>query len=273
MDNQLLTKKGTIRKRAPKKKIEYFTEETEDAILQYVESTNEDEKNKIYDEKIKNAFLKLTENIIHTYKFYYTEVDSISDLQQEIIVFLLERLHLYKKSKGKAYSYFGTITKRYLIFQNDKNYKKRVQKIDIADVQNNEEYHDIDSNLIHKDEQNALKREFDLDFMDAYIEHISANMEKYFPENKKNKKSNIKDTQIADIILELFRKRNQIDIFNKKALYHSIKEMIHINTNKNVTTLHISYVANVMASLYKELYFKYQNYEYPFNNIEENIFI
>jgi len=56
MDNQLLTKKGTIRKRAPKKKIEYFTEETEDAILQYVESTNEDEKNKIYDEKIKNAF-------------------------------------------------------------------------------------------------------------------------------------------------------------------------------------------------------------------------
>ena len=51
----------------------YFTQETEDAIVLY--NTTEDimARNKIYNQKIKYAFFKLTENIIHTYKFYYTE--------------------------------------------------------------------------------------------------------------------------------------------------------------------------------------------------------
>ena len=106
---------------APKKKkgVQYFTQETEDAIVRYNKSTNQQEKEKIYHRYIHYAFFKLTENIIHTFKFYYTEVENIEDLQHEVITFLLSKMHLYDQTRGsKAYSYFGTIAKRYLIISN-----------------------------------------------------------------------------------------------------------------------------------------------------------
>ena len=131
-----LTKKGKPRKRKPKTKNNYFTEQTEEAILKYRASKNQAERNKIYNESIHFGFYKLAENIIHTFKFYYTEVDKIEDLKYEVVSFLLQKLDLYDQSKGKAYSYFGTIAKRYLIIYNQKNYKKLVNKVDIP---NNEE--------------------------------------------------------------------------------------------------------------------------------------
>ena len=107
----------------------YFTQDTEDAIVAYNMCEDTSKKSKIYNEKIHYAFFKLTQNIIHTFKFYYTEVENIEDLQHEIITFLLSKIHLFDPSKGaKAYSYFGTIAKRYLINSNNKNYKKRIEK-------------------------------------------------------------------------------------------------------------------------------------------------
>jgi DNA-directed RNA polymerase specialized sigma subunit len=113
-----------------KKSKNYFTQETEDAIVLYNNTIDTDIRSKIYENKIHYAFFKLTENIIHTFKFYYTEVDNIEDLQHEIIIFLLSKIHLFDPSRGaKAYSYFGTIVKRYLILNNKKNYKKRIEVI------------------------------------------------------------------------------------------------------------------------------------------------
>jgi hypothetical protein len=106
----------------------YFTQETEDAILEFLSTSDDAERNKIYNAKIKHAFYKLAENIIHTFKFYYTDVDTINELKHEVVAFLLEKLHLYQQSKGKAFSYFGTIAKRYLIIYNEKNYKKVKEK-------------------------------------------------------------------------------------------------------------------------------------------------
>ena len=58
-----------------KKGVQYFTQDTENAIIAYNNALTFEEKNKIYHESIHYAFFKLTENIIHTFKFYYTEVD------------------------------------------------------------------------------------------------------------------------------------------------------------------------------------------------------
>ena len=69
----------------------YFTQETEDAIVLYNNTPNPDLRSKIYEEKIHYAFFKLTQNIIHTFKFYHTEVDNLEHLQHEIIVFLLSK--------------------------------------------------------------------------------------------------------------------------------------------------------------------------------------
>ena len=119
----------TVAKKRKAKSKNYFTSETDEAIILYNNTEDTKVKSKIYEQFIHYPFFKLTENIIHTFKFYYTEVDEIEHLQHEVITFLLSKIHLFDPSKGaKAYSYFGTITKRYLIISNQKNYKKRVDK-------------------------------------------------------------------------------------------------------------------------------------------------
>ena len=218
----------------PKKSNVYFTQETENAIVLYNQTLDPEEKSKIYERKIHYAFFKLTENIIHTFKFYYTEVDNIEDLQHEIITFLLSKIHLYDQSKGaKAYSYFGTIVKRYLIISNTKNYKKRIDKVPVSELETDETYsYTLDDDGQHKDRLSY--------FIDDYVDYITENIFELFPKED--------DAKIADAILELFRKRDHIDIFNKKALYIYIREIIDAKTPK------ITKIANRLYDIFKENY-------------------
>ena len=222
--------------------VQYFTADTEAAIVEYNTSTSFPDKSKIYYERIHPAFFKLTENIIHTFKFYYTEVDNIEDLQHEVITFLLSKIHLFDPSRGaKAYSYFGTIVKRYLIISNAKNYKKRVDKVPIDDLNDDEGHsYSIDSNTSTHDKLNW--------FLNQYVIYCTSNIFKLFP--KEN------DAKIADAILELFRKRDHIDIFNKKALYIYIREIIDAKTPK------ITKIANILYDIFKDNYSFYLEYGY-----------
>ena len=117
------------RKRRKKSK-NYFTQDTENAIVRYnsLDPVNDEElRSDIYKKEIHYPFFKLTQNIIHTFKFYHTEVENLEHLQHEIIVFLLSKIHLFDPTRGaKAYSYFGTIVKRWLILYNTKNYNKKI---------------------------------------------------------------------------------------------------------------------------------------------------
>ena len=89
------------KKRRPKSK-NYFTKDTENAIVRYNNEPNPEIRSKIYRDEIHYAFFKLTENIIHTFKFYYTEVDQIEHLQHEIITFLLSKFNEEVLNKPKA---------------------------------------------------------------------------------------------------------------------------------------------------------------------------
>jgi hypothetical protein len=219
-----------------KKNTQYFTQDTEDAIVLYNSTLEQDLRDKIYRTRIHYAFFKLTENIIHTFKFYYTEVDNIEDLQHEVITFLLSKLHLFNPEKGaKAYSYFGTIAKRYLINSNNKNYKKRVEAAPISEIESNESFsYRIDEGS----ESDKL-----IYFIDQYVEYCTENIDTLFPKKV--------DAQIADAILELFRKRENIDVFNKKALYIYIREIIDAKTPK------ITKIADRLYDIFKEHYFFY----------------
>jgi hypothetical protein len=206
----LLTQKGTVRKRKPKQKIYYFTPDTELAIMEYVASTDQDERNQIYNSRIEHAFFKLTENIIHTFKFYYTEVDTIPELQHEVTCFLLEKLHKYDQAKGKAYSYFGTIAKRYLIIYNNNNYKKLKSKATLEDVDNDK--------TILNDFTSASNEETQLSkFLDRYVTYVDTNLYALFPKDK--------ELKVADAILELFKNRASLDILSKKSIYIYIREI------------------------------------------------
>ena len=227
-----LTKKGTVRKRKPKKANVYFTQETEDAIIEYLLTKDQIKRNQIFNEKINYSFHKLAENIIHTFKFYYTEVDTIPELQHEVVAFLLEKLHLYNQNKGKAFSYFGTIAKRYLILYNNANYKKLKDKAPVEAVDEDKSiFIDLTNNgkEVYVDEVPS--------YMKQFTKYVDINLFELFP------KAN--DARIADAILELFRKSENLDIFNKKALYIYVKEMTEASTpqiTKIIKRLKIIYV-------------------------------
>ena len=222
----------------------YFTQETEDAIVAYNTSTDFEERSKIYETKIHYAFFKLTQNIIHTFKFYYTEVDNIEDLQHEVITFLLSKIHKFDPSRGaKAYSYFGTIVKRWLILYNETNYKKRVKSTPIATIEEDGNH----SYVIEENNNMAVSKLSQNDklslFIDLYVEYCTSNIYNLFPKEM--------DAKIADAILELFRKRENLDVFNKKALYIYIREMIDVKTPK------ITKIADRLYDVYKKGYIFY----------------
>jgi len=224
------------KKRKPKSK-NYFTQETEDYIVKYNNEPDPEIRSKIYETHIHYPFFKLTQNIIHTFKFYHTEVENLEHLQHEIITFLLSKMHLFDPTRGaKAYSYFGTIVKRWLILYNTKNYTKKVKKVDV-DVLTGE-------NSTYTYTQGDEKVKSDLDkYVDIFIDHTSENIYELFP--KKN------DAQVADAILELFRKRETIEVFNKKALYIYIREMVDVKTPK------ITKIADKLYDIFKSQYIFY----------------
>jgi hypothetical protein len=221
----------------------YFTQETEDAIVAYNLSEDFDKKSQIYGDKIHYAFFKLTQNIIHTFKFYYTEVENIEDLQHEVITFLLSKIHRFDPSNGaKAYSYFGTIVKRWLILYNETNYKKRVNSVQVSTIEEDnghsyviEENNSPSDKLSHNDKISL--------FTDLYVEYCTNNIYTLFPKEA--------DAKIADAILELFRKRDNLEIFNKKALYIYIREMIDAKTPK------ITKIADRLHIIFKNGYIFY----------------
>ena len=213
-----------------KKSRQYFTESTERAIIRYNNSDNEILRNKIYPEHIEYPFQKLAENIIHTFKFYYFDVPS-EDVKHEVVSFLVMNMHKFKAGKGKAFSYFSIVAKNYLILHNNNNYKKMIQheKLDVLDFKRSLS---SESSQVENAEANSEFTELMLDYWDNNLNNVF-----------KRKK----DIRVADSVLELFRRRQNIENFNKKALYILIREMTGSNTQ------HITRVINVMKKYISEM--------------------
>ena len=229
------------KKRGRKSTRMYFTHDTELAIGEYLSSNNEVTRNKIFNERINYSFYKLAENLIHTFKFYYTEVDDLEDLKHEVVCFLLEKLHYFDPTKGsKAFSYFSIVGKNYLILYNNTNYKKKKITTDPGSA-------DEDDKVIH--ELGRPERKQDLkDFIDYFTEYIDKHMFRLF------KKEN--DRKVCDAVNILFKRRENLEIFNKKALYIYIREIT------NVDTPVITKVTKILKKKYKELYTEYDKTGY-----------
>jgi len=198
-----------------KSKANYFTSETEEYIVKFNTSEDHEYKQKIFTDHIYYPFYKLAENIIHTFKFYYTDVDKIEDLKHEIVSMLYEeKIMKFDATNGaKAYSYFGTIVKRWLINYNNKNYKKLKQ---IGSFDEIEESYDQNIDL-ESPSAKTLNN-----FMNAWIDSIYMKIEEVFIKDS--------DIKIADAVLTVFRTRHDLDIFKKKALYIYIREMTDCET-------------------------------------------
>lgn len=232
------------KKRGRKSKRQYFTEDTEHAIIEYLASEDQVERNKIYNTRIHHSFYKLAENLIHTFKFYYTEVDDLEDLKHEVITFLLEKLHYFKAGKGKAFSYFSIVGKNYLILYNNKNYAKKKVKADLSDV-------DTDDNILSEFDRKEVRSE-KVEFLDLYINHMDKRIISLFKKQE--------ELMVADAILTIFRKRESLEIFNKKAIYIYIREITGLETPT------ITKVVKIMRNNFNKLYSEYLETGYIYNH-------
>ena len=230
-----------------KSKANYFTSETEEYIKKYNTSTDPVYRAKIFTDHIYLPFYKLAENIIHTFKFYYTDVEAIEDLKHEIVSVLLEeKIMKFDPDNGaKAFSYFGTIVKRWLINYNNKNYKRLKQIGSFSDI---EESYESDNNLDSGVGVTLAK------FLDTWVTSMYEDLEKNFPKEA--------DRTIADAVLTLFRTRNDIDIFKKKALYIYIREMTDCETPQ------LTRVINTLKELWYEKYLHFYEKGLLKNSIE-----
>ncbi len=223
----------------PRKKAKsrmYFTQITENAIIRYNNSEDSFLRNKIYNEHIAYAFDKLAENIIHTFKFYYFDVPS-EQVKHEVVSFLVMNMHKFKEGKGKAFSYFSIVAKNYLILNNNNNYKKMKshRELDILDFKRN----------LSSESQVVDDKETYEEFTEMMLDYWENNLPNIFKRQK--------DILVADAVLELFRRSQNMENFNKKALYVLIREMTGSNTQ------HITRVVNVMKRYYKRLFKEFQS--------------
>ena len=214
----------------------YFDQTTENAIIRYNKTDDAALKNIIYNDHISYAFDKLAENIIHTFKFYYFDVPS-EQVKHEVVSFLVMNMHKFKEGKGKAFSYFSIVAKNYLILHNNKNYKnyKIHDKMDVLDYGSN----------IRESQDRRDNAEFNQEYVKEMLHYWDNNLTNIFRRQK--------DILVADAVLEMFRRRENIENFNKKALYILIREMTGSKTQ------HITRIVNVMKKYNFGLMREFQN--------------
>jgi hypothetical protein len=197
-----------------KKSKQYFTLDTEEAIIAYNKSISQRERNDLYKTRIQYPFEKLAENILNTFKFSYFDV-SKEDVQMEVISNLIEKIHMFQEGKGKAFSYFSIVAKNYLILKNNGNYKRFKKTSLLSEMPES-------WNPENDFKQTQFGEELN-EFKELMLKYWDINLTRVFTKKR--------DIQIADAVLELFRRSANIENFNKKHLYLLIREMTDCKTH------------------------------------------
>lgn len=220
-----------------KRKNMYWGEIEEYAIKFFCENENVEEKHNAYQVTIEPAFRKLTENIFYTYNFGKILRD-FEYVQHELIVHLYEKLNKFDTSRGtKAFSYFGTISKNWLIQKSNKE-KKNVfideddHKVYMFDAS-------ID-NFKNKNHDNLIIEI--IDFVKNNLEDRSSSV-----------KFNNEDKEVLDIIIKILNDYERLDIYNKKQLYVYIREATELPSRK------ITRAISKLKDLYYEMKREYVN--------------
>ena len=256
LDLTVFTKNGTLRRRKPKTNRDYFTSETEEVLISYIKSEDPAEKERLFSTKIEgtsytlgSSFYKLAECITNTFNFTYAQQDTINikDIEHEVVVKLISEFHNYKQSLGKAYSYFGTVAKRYLIQYNKKQYKLQKARKDLDDVDSDRK--------IQIAGQEELGNSDLSEFMQQFIVYMESTMDGPYNYKVKDKDGDWietvvvfseKDKEIVNCIISFFKNVKELEIFYKPAFYLEIRD------RTNQKTLDITKVIKIMKHALKE---------------------
>lgn len=202
----------------------YFGDAQEQAVVRYLESDSEQEKNKIFNEYLREPLIIMVESIIRRYKLYRKDFE-FQDIHTDTMSFLITKINKFDHTKNhKAYSYFGTICKNYLM--------GTIQK-DNKDSNRNISYEDISSDIEDSPEHSYVIDDDKLDYQNVIIKLV-IELEDFI--ETENLTDNEKKLGFA--LLEIFNNFDKIfqigdgNKFNKNLILLSIREMTSLNTKE-----------------------------------------
>lgn len=200
---------------------QYFTKEHENAILAYVATNDIKLRTELYREFIGPAFNEMVDKIVLTYKF--TSLPNIDSLRSECKIWLVTVLDKYDANKGsKAFSYFTVITKNWFIHEVKKKTKRNRQELNICELPGELELRHVSTvNPYYKD---RVSKEFWY-FLEQEVDSW---------EHDKMKENEKKVLSAVKILMESC---DDIEIFNKKAIYLYLREITGLNTKQVVNNL------------------------------------
>jgi len=200
---------------------QYFTKTTEDSIVAYAATDDINIRTKLYIEEIKPALDELVDKIVYTYKF--TSLNNIDVLKDDCKVWLTTILGKYDQSKGtKAFSYFSVVTKNWFTHRAKQQTKKNKREIEYDSMIREVEALSSETN------DTFMQQQEDAEFWMFLMREI---------ESWKDLKLRENERKVLDAIQTLFNNIDDIDIFNKKAIYLYMREITGLNTKQIVSNL------------------------------------
>jgi hypothetical protein len=204
-----------------KKKNHYFTQDHEDAIVKYAQTNDIKIRTDLYIQWIEPAFNEMVDKIIYTYKF--TNLPNIDVLKDECKIWLTTILDKYDPNKGsKAFSYFSVITKIWFIHKVKKTTLENKREVQFDKIPKNVEIRQF--TVQNEYESKRIEKEFWMGFWQEVNSWETSSMK---PNEEK----------VYEAIRLIFSNPDQIDIFNKKAIYFYIREITGLNTKQVVNNL------------------------------------
>jgi len=217
----------------------YFTREHEKAIIEFSSTNDMKVRDQLYSEIIQPVFSQMVDKIVYTYRF--TSLPDIQDLRDECKVYLATILTKFDPAKGsKAFSYFSVVTKNWFIHKVKKNKKKLEREVPFDVAEMDPDIHFVDKSESFQDKM--MRRE--------KVELLKQEMLTWKPDFEKEK-----EKKVYEAVLILFDSVDDIEIFNKKAIYLYLREITGMNTKQIVTQL------NKMKKRYKEFKTEWENGE------------
>ena len=214
----------------PRKKTKnhYFRREHQDAIVAYCSTNDMKVRNELYSTLIGPVFDEMVDKIVYTYKF--TSLPNIDYLKEDCKNWLVTVLNNFDPEKGsKAFTYFSVVSKNWFIAEVKKTSKKAKRETPIQDF------------FINQEDQFNTPTLKQLIVHNTYVEDRTRH--EFFlhlhTEIKAWKKMPLRDNEVKTIqaIEILFNEANNIEIFNKKAIYLYIREITGLNTKQVVSSL------------------------------------
>ena len=207
--------------RRKSKKRMYFTQDHENAIIEYCNTVCNKKRTKLYVDWIQPAFDEMVDKIVYTYKF--TTLPNIDDLRDECKVWLTTILEKYDPNKGsKAFSYFSVITKNWFIHKVKQTTKRNQREVGYEDaLKQVDEEKIICYNPFLEEEENR-------DFWKSLWSEIECWETNDMKENEK---------KVYNAVRTILNSVDDIEIFNKKAIYLYLRELTGLNTKQIVSQL------------------------------------